>query len=107
VFNPSSVRAVAGLDLATSHGADDSILFIGRCGKAYRYTNPQGQIVTMDREKFVIQLDTYRTLSKLDIEAQYSEIIQLCSAYGVSTDIESELGSRWRCFRENRGKFRG
>ena len=41
----------------------------------------------MDREKFVIQLDCYRTLQKLDIEAQYKEIIALCAAHGVSTDM--------------------
>ena len=87
IFSPNSVKAVAGLDLATSHGSDESILFIGRCGKASRYATPQGQIVTMDREKFVIQLDCYRTLQKLNVEEQCREILALCTAHGVSTDM--------------------
>lgn len=84
IFDPGTVVGVGGCDLAFE--GDDVIFFAGRYGQASAWSPIGSDIIRLEKPRYVVQLDNFRTLQKLKTEAQFNNIRAVAESFGISYD---------------------
>ena len=84
IFDPSTTVACGAVDLAFE--GDDCIFFAGRYGKTSAWRQAGNKdIIHLQEPRYCLQLDQFVTLQKLRTEAQYENIMSVCSQFGISS----------------------